>query len=42
MVDHVGKIANSFYMIYAMSSWLLATCSWHDRANYFPNPLIFR
>ncbi len=27
-------------MGYAISSWLLDTCTWHDSANYFdPNPL---
>ncbi len=32
MMDCMGKFANCFLIIY-VSSWLLATCSWHDRAN---------
>jgi len=34
MMDCVGKFHNRFQMVYAYSSWLLATCSWHDSANY--------
>jgi len=34
MTDWVGKLCNRFQMVYAYSSWLLATCSWHNRANY--------
>ena len=34
MTDRVGKFCNCFQMVYTYSNWLLATCSWHDRANY--------
>ena len=34
MTDCVDKFCYCFQMIFAMSSLLLATCSWHDRANY--------
>ena len=34
------NFANRFQMVYAISSWLLATCSWCDRANDIDtNPL---
>ncbi len=32
------KIFNSVYK-YAISSWLLATGSWHDRSNYLTSIL---
>jgi len=34
ITDRVDKLGNRFQMADAMSSWLLATCSWHDSANY--------
>jgi len=34
MMDLEGKFCKRFQNAYVDSSWLLATCSWHDRANY--------
>jgi len=34
MTVRVGKLCNRFQMVDAYCSWLLATCNWHDRANY--------
>jgi len=33
--DRADKSCFCFQMVYAMSSWLLATCSWHDCAKLF-------
>jgi len=33
LTNRVDKFCYHFQMGYANSSWLLATCSWHDDAN---------
>jgi len=33
-MDHMGKFCFRFQISYALYNWLLATCSWHDSANY--------
>jgi len=34
MTDRVGEICKQLSNSLSMCSWLLATCSWYDNANY--------